>query len=288
MIGFGRAERSENRLSVLAEVRSVNNRYLRVTARCTETHASLEPQIEQLVRKRLKRGSVQVLVTIERELTPEECRLNIEVLNVYLKQLEPLLADSRIHLSLGHLLSLPGVLADSAGTRPDLHADWPIIERTVLEALDGMEQMRRQEGRHMADQLQQSCETIAEVLEQIESRAPAVIDTYRERLLDRVRIALESLDIEVNQADVMREVAIFADRADITEELVRLKSHVQQFRKELSAERSNGRKLEFISQEMFREANTIGAKAADPQITQGVLTIKGEIERLKEIVQNVE
>jgi len=210
MTGFGRAQRSRDRLAVTAEVRAVNNRHLRVSARCSETHASLEPLVEQLVRSRISRGSIQVTVTVEREPSPDDYTVNLVALEAYLKQLQPLVQRTRASLSLDHILTLPGVVTEAAGAKHDPQQDWQVIEEAVTEALDKLQRMRREEGQAMAEELARCCQTIREHLAEIEQLAGQVADSYRARLLERLRATLEELDIRLDESAVIREVAIFA------------------------------------------------------------------------------
>jgi uncharacterized protein (TIGR00255 family) len=154
--------------------------------------------------------------------------------------------------------------------------------------LDKHEAMRRKEGQAMADNLRQNCQSISTELTAVERRVPFVSEGYRGRLHERVQKLLDEYRVTLNPSDLLREVSLFADRSDISEEIVRLKIHVEQFQKTMDLPESGGRKLEFITQEMFRETNTIGSKANDSEISQRVIEIKTAIERMREMVQNVE
>jgi uncharacterized protein (TIGR00255 family) len=148
--------------------------------------------------------------------------------------------------------------------------------------------MRREEGSTMADDLRANQRLIARQLESIEKRGPLVVESYRQRMRERLSQLLAEFDVTVSDSDVVREVGIFAERSDISEEIVRLRSHLDQFESYLQTEESSGRKLEFLTQEMFREANTIGSKANDAEIARHVIEIKTAIERVREMIQNVE
>ncbi len=148
--------------------------------------------------------------------------------------------------------------------------------------------MRRDEGKAMATDLTANCRNIASELKQIAARAPSVVDAYRSRLEERVRTTLEEHKLVLNPADLVREVAIYAERSDISEEIVRLESHLQQFDQLMATPESAGRRLEFLTQEMLREVNTIGSKSTDVEIARHVIEIKATIERLREMIQNVE
>ncbi len=290
MTGHGEAHCQQDGIAVTAEVRTINNRYLKLVVRGGEGYTALEPQIESLVRAHVRRGTVQVGLRIQREPSPDDYKLNQVVLGSYRRQLEALydklhVADS-IHLEL--LLSLPGVIDERATQNVDLQADWPVVERALNEALEHLAKMRIEEGRAMEADLKTNCDTVTSELNDIEKLAPAVVDNYRQRLRERLNKWLAEFDLQVDEADLLREVSLFSERSDISEEIVRLRSHLEQFGAIMSGEESNGRKLEFLTQEMFRETNTIGSKANDAEIARRVIEIKTAIERMREMIQNVE
>lgn len=289
MTGFGEARRSEDGVNVTVEVRTVNSRYLKVSSRCSEGYASLESQIEGVVRRQVNRGTTQVSLHVRRDEQREDYRLNETVLAAYWKQLEDL-AD-RWHLgsspSLGSVIQLPGIVEHKAAT-VEASADWPLVESVLDEALANLAAMRRREGESMASDLLANVTQIESELKQIEERAPRVVEAYHQRLTDRLNKLLAEHDVEVEPAQVIREVGLFAERSDISEEIVRLRSHTAQFRETVDSQQSAGRKLEFVTQEMFRETNTIGSKANDSEISKHVIEIKGAIERIREMIQNVE
>ena len=176
-----------------------------------------------------------------------------------------------------------------AGQLPDdTPADWPAIEDVLTKALAKLQAMRQEEGKAMAQELLQLRDAIAQQLAAVRELAPNVVVTYRDRLLERVRSLLTELDVKIDRSDLIKEVSIFADRSDIAEELVRLASHLDQFQEIMNEAESTGRKLEFLTQEMFREANTIGSKAGEVEISRHVVEIKGTLEKIRELVQNIE
>ncbi len=191
-------------------------------------------------------------------------------------------------IRLESLLALPGVVDERATESADLEADWPLMEETLQQALANLDDMRREEGRVMTADLRGNCQSIVVELEQISRRAPLVADAYRTRLTERLNKLLHDYDQRVEPSDIVREVGTFAERSDISEELVRLGSHIEQFLGFAELPESSGRKLDFLTQEMFREANTIGSKANDADIAGHVVEIKALIERMREMIQNVE
>ncbi len=290
MTGFGEARRQENGLAVTAEVRTVNNRYFKLSVRLPEGYGALEAEIETLLRQRIKRGSFQVNLRVDRQPQAEDFRINTTALESYRRQLiefsERLRLDEAILPS--QLLLLPGVVDENIANQRDLEHDWPPIRATLEAAIENLERMRCDEGRAMAANLAENCDTIAGELESISERAPLVADGYRVRLEERVKKALEAYNVNLDPSDLLREVSLFAERSDISEEIIRLRSHVEQFRKQMELKESTGRKLEFVTQEMFRESNTIGSKANDVEISRRVIEIKASIERMREMIQNVE
>jgi uncharacterized protein (TIGR00255 family) len=290
MTGFGEAHRKSATLAVAVEARTINSRYFKLVIRCGEGYTALEPQIESLVRSRIKRGTVQVSLRIDRARGSDDFRLDEAVLTGYRQQLEQLCKrwNSAHPIPIESLLMLPGVVVENAMGASDVSGDWPIVEQALQAALDAMSNMRVEEGRAMAADLASNADLIGRQLDLIDARAPLVSDSYRARLTERLTKTLAEFQITLDAADVIREISIFAERSDISEEIVRLRSHLEQFAATLDLAESSGRKLEFLTQEMFRETNTIGSKANDVQISTSVIEIKAAIERIREMIQNVE
>jgi uncharacterized protein (TIGR00255 family) len=290
MTGFGEASRQNDSLAVSVEVRTINSRYFKLTVRSGDGYAALEPQIDALVRQHIKRGTVQVSLRVTRLRPAETYQINVDVLAGYRRQLERLAASwtPADPVRLEALLPLPGVIVDNEIALTDPHADWPLIEDALAGAMANMAGMRADEGRAMTADLAENCSAIAGQLAEIERRAPHVADAYRARLSERLGKILDEFDVALQPGDLVREVGIYAERSDISEETVRLRSHLEQFATIMALEESSGRKLEFLTQEMFRETNTIGSKANDVLIARHVIEIKAAIERMREMIQNIE
>jgi uncharacterized protein (TIGR00255 family) len=290
MTGHGEAHHHTDGVSIGVEVRTVNNRYLKVSIRTSEGYGSLESSIEQVVRETLRRGSVQLSLRIDRESSSDDYQLNAAVLQGYLRQIEQLQGSGGISgaVRIEQLLSLPGVVKTHSTSTELAERDWPAIQQALREALAKLEAMRRSEGAAMAVDLLSNCQVVASQLVFVEKRAPAVIDAYRTRLVDRLSKLLAEFNVSVTAADIVREVGMYAEKSDISEEVVRLRSHVEQFERVMKNEETPGRKLEFLTQEMFRETNTIGSKSNDAEIATHVIEIKTAIERMREMIQNVE
>ncbi len=292
MTGHGEARRHDASLAISVEVRSVNNRFLKVTLRASESDPSLESLVEAAVRKHLQRGSVQVNLRIERQATEDQFRLNEPVIRGYVDQLSKIsqtLPALAAKIDLAAVLHLPGVVADRRGEAGStIETIWPQIESVLQEALAALANMRAEEGRAMGQDLTENCRLIREELAQIETRAPLVVEGYRTRLTDRLNKLLAGLGLDSEPRDVVREVGLFAERCDISEEIVRLRCHLDQIAIVMQSDNTPGRKLDFLTQEMFRETNTIGSKASDAKIASHVVEIKSVIERIREMVQNIE
>jgi uncharacterized protein (TIGR00255 family) len=290
MTGFGEAHRSDASLAVAAEVRTINSRYFKLVIRCGDGYSALEPQIENLVRARIKRGTVQVSLRLDRARSPDDYKIDATVLASYQKQIKEVASRLKIPApeSLEALLSLPGVVNENSLGPTDASGAWPLIEQALDEAMNNMAAMRVEEGRAMEADLSSNAAAVARELDAIEARAPQVSESYRARLSERLAKTLAEFQITLQPADLIREISIFAERSDISEEIVRLRSHLEQFTATLGISESAGRKLEFLTQEMFRETNTIGSKANDVRISTSVIEIKAAIERIREMIQNVE
>ena len=292
MTGYGEARYQSDALNLSLELRAVNNRYLKVTLRATDPYHLLEPEFEKVIRRVVKRGTLQVHLRLERAGTAQDYRINRVALEGYIAQLrgvaDQLGLQDRGDLLLGQVLALPGVVPEAGRAHLDLHEDWPLLEKVLLQALERLQAMRQEEGRAMAQELLNLRDHIATHLERIRGRLPQVATAYRERLLERVKAVLGELDVRIDRNDLIKEVAVFSERSDIAEEVVRLASHLDQFQEMIKEPESAGRKLEFLTQEMFRETNTIGSKASDVDISREVVEIKATLEKIRELVQNVE
>lgn len=290
MTGFGESHRQEADTAVSVEVRTINNRYLKISIRTSDGYGTLEPQIEAAVRESVRRGTIQVNVRVDRAKSAEDFRIDTRVLDSYRSQLDAVYQRWGVTQSvpLDNLLLLPGVVDECKAGRANAADRWPLIETTLNEALDSLQRMRSEEGRAMAADLRENGRTAADCLEEIQRRAPLVADAYRTRLEERLKRVLAEVDVKFDPSDVIKEVGLFAERSDISEEIVRLRSHLEQFVSVVDAAESSGRKLEFLTQEMFREVNTIGSKANDVEISRQVIEIKGAIERIREMIQNIE
>ncbi len=289
MTGFGEARIEEDGHAYHVEVRSVNNRYLKTTIRLPEDLAFLELELEQLVRRYVSRGSLSVRACVRDLSEAAAHEINVAAIRQYVARLRAAVAgEADFSIDLATLAMLPGVCQPHELSRPERDRIWQIIGRLTEEALERMIEMRRAEGRALASDLRKHCEQIRQQVRLIRGLAPRVVADYRDRLMARVNQLIAGSNVTLAEADVLREVAIYADRSDISEELSRIESHLDQFVAAIASPEPAGRRLEFIAQELMREANTIGSKAGDPEISRHTIEIKSAIDRLKEQVQNVE
>ena len=288
MTGQGRAKLAVDGMEIEAEVRSVNNRFLKVTFKLTEPLSPFELAMENLVREHLKRGSVHVFVRYAGTGQSQTAAINTDLLQHYLSQTTQAVKKTGhlLTMELGSVLNLPGVLVP--GNMADDGALSDLTLKTLTAALLDLNRMRQTEGNAMGRQLVELVRSVRELRGQIETRAPEVIAEYRKRLESRVRTALNDLGHSADELDILREVLQFSDRCDVREELVRLSSHLDRFEEALDGAESQGRRLDFLIQEIFRETNTIGAKANDATIAHYVVSIKTSVEQMRELVQNVE
>lgn len=289
MTGYGWAQRAREGVSYAVEVRSVNNRYLKLSIKLPEHLQFAESQVDKLLRSRIQRGTVSYVLRVRSDGAGVSRIINLAALQGYVDQLSKVTAgNAEPTIDLATLAMLPGV-----SEPPDLAEDARAREAETLAdvtgaALDALVAMRREEGGAVRKDLDLCVAQVRAELEAVQHRAPQVIDEYHERLRARVANLLQTAELELDRDMLAREVAVFADRCDISEELHRLGSHLDQFVELCDRGEQVGRTLDFLTQEMLREANTVGSKANDAAIARSVVQIKGLIDRLKEQVQNVE
>jgi len=288
MTGFGRGEYQENGKRVSIEIKTVNHRYMDVFVKFPRMLAFLEDKVRDLISKNISRGKIDVFISYEDSGEDSKTVVVDEALaGAYLKALNTLGGkfDLRDDVTVSMLSKFPDVLRVEK-VEEDEGELIRIVLTAVEKALDSLLKMRSVEGVALKTSLLEKLNNISMTVKEIEERAPGVVIDYKDRLNNRLKELLEQQAVDENR--IATEVAIFADRCSVDEELVRLKSHITQFKDTLDLEIPIGRKLDFIVQEMNREINTIGSKANDVNITKYVVEVKSEIEKLREQVQNIE
>ena len=293
MTGFGRSELNDEKKSVAVELRSVNNKYLKINIRIPDLLTGFEDKIEKLLKKELVRGTINLTIDYKTSDQVPKCVINKDILKDY----HSIISEARKEISfqqdvtLDNLISLPGVLEfkkESGNGKMEDEGLWQELEQLVKHSISDLKEMRKAEGKNLRIEIDKWKDKISVLLDEIETVAPKVVSEYSTRIQERVSTLLSGMDSKIEKSDLNKEIAIFADRCDISEELGRLRSHILLFNNVMDNEEPNGRKLEFIVQEMFREANTIASKANNSDIIEDVISIKTEIERIKEQVLNIE
>ncbi len=290
MTGFGVAQAELDGVLVGVEVRSVNNRHFKCTLRIPEDFTALEPELEAVATRLLVRGSVIVTVRISNAASRIAARIDGARLKDYINQIEIALGSAAAaKIETGELLMLPGVVVEDGGAS-FLEKLRPFVTKLMAEACERVRVMRQTEGEHLRGHLVEFGSVIRARVDAIRTRAPAVIANYQTRLRQRIDAMLAEIGKTVEPEDLLREVAIFAERADIAEELVRLGGHLSQYESLLDPALAEpiGRTLDFVAQEMLREANTIASKSGDVEISRQIVEIKTAIDRIKEQAQNAE
>ncbi|MAE61604.1 MAG: YicC family protein [Planctomycetaceae bacterium] len=295
MTGFGDAACQDNGVHYAVEVRSVNNKYFKASFRMPDEIAGLEPELEVYLRKRLTRGSVTLTVDFRDKSARAAYELNEPALGRYLSHLRHIEQQTdpegagRTTIDLASMLVLPGVIQPPSMSEL-VERCRPVVMKLLDEACDKCLAMRQREGAGLLEDLMIHRRLIAERLEQVRQRVPDVLEEYHQRLRTRIDELMARAEMVVENVDLVREVAIFADRCDVAEEVQRLDAHLDQFEQIIHHDTTEpaGRTLDFLTQEMLREANTIASKSNDAQIARIVVEVKGSIDRIKEQVQNVE
>ncbi|MFT3786163.1 MAG: YicC/YloC family endoribonuclease [Tepidisphaeraceae bacterium] len=288
MTGFGDSAAHVDGTHYAVEVRSLNNRYFKAIIKLPEVLAGMEPEVEVMLREKLGRGSITYILKLRTDSADAAYPINTAALESYLKQLRALPGFSGQSIDLAALLALPGVCQEPADDSAHIERHGATIRKLTTQAIDKLIAMRKREGIALHGDLGKHVGLIETNLAAIEQRAPSVVAEYHKRLLTRVNELIGKAELKVHEGDLLKEIAVFAERSDISEEIQRLRHHCKQFRDSCDKGEHAGRKLDFIAQEMLREANTIGSKANDAVIAGHIVEVKGAIDRVKEQVQNVE
>ena len=289
MTGYGRGEHARDGFKITVEVNSVNRKQSDITVNLPAGLDELEPRIRDEINALLSRGRINAVIACHRHAGKDTAPVELDqaLARAYVKAIRQLQRQTKLpgEVTLDTVLRAPGVLKLADATL-DATALWPGIESALRHALDQVVRMREQEGKHLAGDLTTRLDLIVAGLAVIRTAIPVAMQRFREQLHARVREA--GLEVPVDDERLAKEVVFFADRCDVTEELTRLESHLQQFRASLKSATPVGRTLDFLAQEMNREINTIGSKANAAEISQQVVKLKAELEKIREQVQNIE
>ncbi len=288
MTGYGRVETVQEGRNIIVEAKSVNHRFLEIFLRTPSALFPLEAEFKKKISERFKRGRIEVSIRLEGEgADVSKVNLNLEIAHDYFDVLNRLKAefDLQSPISLRTLAGFRDIFSPPAEVQlsPDFLNQ---VDKTFLDALATLINMRQEEGMAMFQDMDMRLKAITVILETIKSRAPQVVIEYQKRLAERIKEL--NAGYALDDARLTQEVAIMAERSDITEEIVRMHSHIGQFEELLLSEGTEGRKIDFLLQEMNREINTIGSKSSDVGITRQVIEVKSELGKLREQAQNIE
>lgn len=288
MTGFGRAQASVEGFNITVEIRSVNHRYFEFYAKLPRTYSFLEDKVKALLSTGISRGKVEC--SIQLEATADESvvvSVNEPLAKGYVDAIKEIsekfsLADDLTALSVARFSDVLSI----SKAPVDEDELWAKVSPVVSEALQGFVTMRETEGKKLCEDVLSRADTIIENVSYIETRSPETVKLYSEKLLERMKNVLG--DTQIDEARILTEAAIYADKIAVAEETVRLRSHIEQLHEMLNSNEAVGRKLDFLVQEINREANTIGSKAQDVDIARRVIDIKAEVEKIREQIQNIE
>ncbi|WP_319526214.1 YicC/YloC family endoribonuclease [uncultured Desulfosarcina sp.] len=289
MTAYARAEIQTGPTSVRIEVRSFNNRHLDVALKLTHGFESLEERIRGVIAESVARGRVDIRVQIQEESeTGIDFAVNLPRAQAYHRALGQLKEELGIEGAIGlETVLAGGSMVQSLEMEKDSETIWPQVQDCLKSALEQLDAMRKVEGDNMAVDFKQRLDAIERMLHDIESQAAGLPDIYRQRLKDRIDALTHGM-VEIDEARIAQEAALLADRSDISEEIVRAKSHIQQFRARMEDDTPAGRPLNFLLQEFNREFNTMGSKSGKADMSHVIVAVKSELEKLREQVQNVE
>jgi uncharacterized protein (TIGR00255 family) len=290
MTGYGRGENQVGDYQVRAEIRSVNNRNLRVSSRLPDRLQGLDPEIDRILRGRLSRGTVTLSLQFD-DFSGDPGYVIDEAVVAHYKGKLSALADSlgmEEGITLDKLISMPGAVRRNVGAGEICEDLKAAALLSADAALASLVENREQEGENIWRDIMDRCARISGIVDDVEKKLPGIVASYRTRVMERLKPLLEEVGAQLSEDDVRKEVVFFADRTDIAEEITRMRSHIGLMGDLTEQADPSGRRAEFIAQEMFREANTMGSKAGDAEMIPDLLEIKAEVEKIREQALNVE
>lgn len=290
MTGYGRGEASSDRIKIVVEIKSVNHRYSEIVAKIPKKMNPFEERIKTMIKDQVQRGRIELYVNYEEQVGADYSILpNDAVLDQYyaalkhLKERYALRDDVTLSLMSRHPEAFRVEYVEVDG-----EAIWSVLEKAAASAIGQMVEMRKTEGAKLVEDILERISQMKSRLEKIESQSPQIVEAYRQKMRDRLTDLLGDMGIQIDEARIAHEIAIFADKTNVTEEIVRLKSHFDQIADIIGQGGAAGRKLDFLVQEMNREVNTIGSKSPDFEISNDVIELKSELEKIREQIQNIE
>lgn len=288
MTGFGRCLESVDGKTIIVEIKSVNHRYYEFSSRVPRSCGYLDEKLKSFIQGKVSRGKIDVGVSIQSDgVSDEKIEVNSEVAKGYITALRSANEELGLEddLTLSRIMRLPDIF-DVKKIEEDEETVWNEVKSVAEKALERFIAMREAEGEKMREDILSRLDYITELVEKIEKKSPETTEKYRKKLFDKISEVLK--DTNVDEQRILTEAAIFSEKTAVDEETVRLRSHINQCREMLSMNEAVGRKLDFLIQEFNREANTIGSKCQDIEITKVVVDLKSEIEKIREQVQNIE
>lgn len=288
MTGFGRCLESVDGKTIIVEIKSVNHRYFEFSSRVPRSCGYLDEKLKSFIQGKVSRGKIDVGVSIQSDsVSDEKIEVNSEVAKGYITALRGANEELGLEddLTLSRIMRLPDIF-DVKKIEEDEETVWNEVKSVAEKALERFIAMREAEGEKMREDILSRLDYITELVEKIEKKSPETTEKYRKKLFDKISEVLK--DTNVDEQRILTEAAIFSEKTAVDEETVRLRSHINQCREMLSMNEAVGRKLDFLIQEFNREANTIGSKCQDIEITKVVVDLKSEIEKIREQVQNIE
>lgn len=290
MTGFGRCRTVLHGREISVEIKSVNHRFFEFSCRTPKGYGFLDDKLKSLVNSRVSRGKIDMFVTVgTAEDTPAEVKINHSLVSGYINAMKEISETYGIEndMTVTALSRFPDVYTVSKAEENEEEITADVLE-AANTAVDSFIAMREAEGEKMKADISGRAKVILDIVDEIDERSPQTVKEYEERLLDRINRTLLDYNINIDEQRVLTEVAVFADKVAVAEETVRLRSHFAQLSKIMESQKPIGREIDFIIQEMNREANTIGSKVQDAEIAHKVVKIKSEIEKMREQIQNIE
>jgi uncharacterized protein (TIGR00255 family) len=292
MTGFGDAQLENEGYSFLLEIKSLNNRFLKTVIRLPDALSAMEPEVERSLRENICRGSVNYTLHMRNINTAGPYEVNQAAIENYLGHLQKIATqrDDQVgmNIDLASILQLPGVCQVRTFSEDEHKRFLEIIDSLTSQALVKLQTMRKKEGEMLLKDLHENCDAMRKSLDALAGLTDEVVDLYRKRIQTRVDSMLAEANLKLDEEQLRKEIALYAERSDINEEVSRLAAHLDQFDAACQSNEQAGRRLDFLTQEMLREANTIASKSNYAEISHHVVDIKVAIDRLKEQVQNIE